>query len=251
MAWWTGIEPEMLLAVDTIHTITLMPWSTSSSWNINAKWSEILSMFPEKGTLRNLNRERRSDCLTNKCWDNILIQYILQTSRAVAVRLSGGRECLTPLLPSELLLGVSSWSSVKQKRGIHQTDSGHLLRHPVELPPWKHQSSIYLALSWRGSFLFTLYFTNWNCWEARKVADCRLQSTWIGFGITGLIRPTGSQVWMVFQSDGAESQVWEGQWSLTAKYRLAVCIFCHYGKIGIHTCLSVTKSQTTAMPSVI
>lgn len=108
MAWWTGIEPEMLLAVDTIHTITLMPWSTSSSWNINAKWSEILSMFPEKGTLRNLNRERRSDCLTNKCWDNILIQYILQTSRAVAVRLSGGRECLTPLLPSELLLGVSS-----------------------------------------------------------------------------------------------------------------------------------------------
>lgn len=25
MARWTGIEPEMLLAVDTIHTITLIP----------------------------------------------------------------------------------------------------------------------------------------------------------------------------------------------------------------------------------
>lgn len=40
MAWWIGIQPEMLLAVDTVHTIT-PPWYTSSPWNVNVKWSEM------------------------------------------------------------------------------------------------------------------------------------------------------------------------------------------------------------------
>lgn len=50
MAWWTGIQAEMLLAVDTIHAIALMPMPRylSSPWNVNVKWSEISSMFPEK-----------------------------------------------------------------------------------------------------------------------------------------------------------------------------------------------------------
>lgn len=52
MARWTGIESEMLLAVDTIHTITLVPNASLRLLlplkNVNAKWSEIWSMFPEK-----------------------------------------------------------------------------------------------------------------------------------------------------------------------------------------------------------
>lgn len=50
MARWTGIQLEMLLAVDTIHTITQipMPWYFSSPWNVSVKWSEDPSMFPEK-----------------------------------------------------------------------------------------------------------------------------------------------------------------------------------------------------------
>lgn len=46
---------------------------------------------------------------------------MFQTSRAVAVHLSGGRECLTPLLPCKFLFRRFlrlRWSSVKQRKGI-------------------------------------------------------------------------------------------------------------------------------------
>lgn len=69
MSWRTGIQPEMLLAVDTIHDIALtpMPRYVSSPWNVNVKIWDFVDVS-WKGKLRNRNRERQSDCLTNKCW---------------------------------------------------------------------------------------------------------------------------------------------------------------------------------------
>lgn len=97
MTRWTWINYKMTLAVDTVHAIILMPWCTSSSGNVNVKWSEMLSIFPDKE-----NRDKLSDCLTNKCWYNIWIQYIFQTLRTSAVSVQW------TLLLSELLLGISS-----------------------------------------------------------------------------------------------------------------------------------------------
>lgn len=65
---------------------------------------------------------------------------------------------------------------------------------------------------------FPLHFTNYSCWGARTAADCSWmkESARRGFGIIGLIRPTGSPDWMICQSEDTNAQVWGGQWSIYA-----------------------------------
>lgn len=176
MTRWTWINYEVTLEVDNVHAIILMPWCTSSSGNVNVKWSEMLSIFPEKE-----NRDKLSDCLTNKCWYNIWIQYIFQTLGTSAVSVQW------TLLLSEHFLRLR-WSSVKQMRGTHKTDEIHFLQHPTGLLPWKHQSqgwawvSVITNVHLRPSITclpcIVIYLLLWFhffsvCWAARKVTECQ------------------------------------------------------------------------------